>query len=53
MTDKPLPIRARNASDTMRRTCDICGKLRGGTMRIDHSACSKLRQAQGFEGKMA
>lgn len=53
MTDKPLPIAARNVSATMRRECDICGKLRGGTMKIDHSACSKLRQAKGFKGRMA
>lgn len=29
--------------------CDLCGKPR--SRGIDHSACSKLRQAQGFAGK--
>ena len=27
--------------------CDICGEIRGGTQKIDHSKCSEIHKARG------
>ncbi|CAD5377294.1 hypothetical protein OF001_U20221 [Pseudomonas sp. OF001] len=43
---KPPPLAIRSVPHTLKNTCDVCGRRRGGGNKINHSKCSAIRKAR-------